>query len=202
MGKVFANACNVIFCKLVYLCSYLKTDAPWTNGQHISQEGRPFACKEAFPGVKRHLAHKLIFSTKSLQQQFHIYALVVEDLYELGASRFSRGGFPVKESQSKQWLILNCAPSFYLLLLISQVLKGIISASAGGKLIARLLPQASTFPAHFSVCPGGTEGCPHIALWESVQSPTCKSHSLGTLVSTARADTSVGAGAVSFNKET
>lgn len=86
--------------------------------------------------IKGHLAPKLIFSTKSVQQQFHIYALVVEDLGELGANRFSRGGFPVKESQSKLWLLLNCAPSFYLLLLISQVLKGIISASAGGKLIA------------------------------------------------------------------
>lgn len=49
--------------------------------------------------------------------------------------RFARGGFPVKESQSKLWLILNCAPSFYVLLLISQILKGIISASARSKVM-------------------------------------------------------------------
>lgn len=57
--------------------------------------------------------------------------------------RFARGGFPVKESQSNLWLIWNFAPSFYLLLLISQVLKNVIS-SACDKLMAWLLPQAST----------------------------------------------------------
>lgn len=183
-SDLFANVCSVIFFRLVYLFSHLKTGAPWTNSPHVWQEGRRFACKEAFPGAQRHLAHKFIFNTNSIQQLFHIYALVVQDLHELGAQlcKMWLSREIITKQAILQWLILQCAPSFYLLLLISQVLKGIISASAGGKLMVWLLPQASTLSEHYSVHPGGTEGYPHVALWESIQTPTCKGHSLGNLV--------------------
>lgn len=133
-----------------------------------------------------------IFSTKSIQQHFHIYALVLQDLC---AAQVCKRWLSC-ERITKQADMKFCI-QFLHLLLISQVLKSVIS-SAGGKPMAWLLPQASTFPARFCLCPGGTEGCPHIAVWEPIQSPTCKGHSIGNLVRYWHKSVSAVAG--SFNK--
>jgi len=83
VGKVFANACNVVLQACLILQPPESWCSPGKRAAHLTA-GRPFACKEG------HLAHKLIFSTRSVQQCFRTYALVAEVLGELRANRVAR----------------------------------------------------------------------------------------------------------------
>lgn len=80
VGKVFANACNVIF---LWACLTLQPSENWCSpGKRAAclTGGRPFAYKEAFPSAKRHLAHK------RFQHREHTAGL----LYLCSGSRGSR----------------------------------------------------------------------------------------------------------------